>query len=163
MISRPGPLGPMKQSVCFGNRNIIYRCVSHGHVAFSVKFPVFVAVGAKPLAIFVVVFIAKAHGDAIVAMRPDLLDQSIPVFHRPLPDQETAHLIPAVQEFRPVAPFCIVSIGQHHLFGIARVPCVLCHANFFDRIFVRKGWHWHPGHREVTRSCSQGTCPTSRP
>jgi hypothetical protein len=48
-----------------------------------VEFPVFIAIGAVPLAAVVAPFVGKAHGDALFAEGPQFLDQ--PVFLLALP------------------------------------------------------------------------------
>mmetsp|Transcript_27893 Transcript_27893/g.52176 ORF Transcript_27893/g.52176 Transcript_27893/m.52176 type:complete len:205 (+) Transcript_27893:686-1300(+) len=112
--------------------------MAHRHVAKGVKLPVLVAMSAEPLAVFVMPFITKAHGDPVIGMGPDLFDEAIAVFPGPFAGQESLHLGATVQEFIPVAPCGVPRIGQRDLCGIAAVPCILGHADLGHRVFEGK-------------------------
>src|SRR6185312_2909227 len=71
---------PVKAAVLFGNRDIVDAGFASAHQAVLVELPLLVAVGAMPLAGIVMPFILKAHGDAIVVERPEILDQAILMF-----------------------------------------------------------------------------------
>ncbi len=51
--------------------------IAPSHQALFVELPILVAIAAKPVAGIVVPFIGEAHGYAVVAKRPELLDQPI--------------------------------------------------------------------------------------
>lgn len=67
----------MKAPLCLLNRRIVDAGDAAAHQAVGVEFPVLVAVGAIPMAAVVVPFVGKAHGDAVVAKAPELLDQPV--------------------------------------------------------------------------------------
>ena len=58
---------PAKLVFLFGNWMFVDTCEAQFHQPRGVELPVLVAIGAEPLATIVVVFVSKAHGDAIAA------------------------------------------------------------------------------------------------
>ena len=70
----------MKQAFVRRDRHIVDRGMPLRHVTVSIKGPIFVAMGAKPLARRVVIFVTKTHGYFVIAVGPDFLDQPIAVF-----------------------------------------------------------------------------------
>ena len=66
--------GPVEQSVRLCDGHIVDRGMALRHVTIHVKSPIFVAMGAVPLAIRVMVFIAKPHRDLRIPMSSDFLD-----------------------------------------------------------------------------------------
>ena len=99
------------------------------HQAVLVELPVFVAVAAVPIVAVIVPFVGEAHGDAVFAERPELLDQAIVELAVPLALQEGLDLLAPVEKLGAVAPAAVHRVGQHHARGIARVPGVLGHAH----------------------------------
>ena len=98
------------------------------HQAVLVELPVLVAVAAEPVAAVVVPFVGEAHRDAVVAKRPDLLDQPVVELALPLARQEGDDGVAALEEFRAVAPAAVERVGERDALGIARVPGVFGHA-----------------------------------
>src|SRR6478752_1987430 len=119
---------PVKAAVFFGNRDIVDAGFASAHQAVLVELPLLVAVGAMPLAGIVVPFILKAHGDAIVVERPEILDQAILVLPSPFTGEKGDDGGAAFKDFRTVTPTAVLGIGQRHAHGIARIPGVFGHA-----------------------------------
>jgi hypothetical protein len=62
---------------------VIDAGVPRGHKAVVVKIPIFIAVGAKPLAGFVVGLVGKSDGDTVSGEGPKLFDEAIVGFALP--------------------------------------------------------------------------------
>jgi hypothetical protein len=77
VIVRPATQRPEVLSISFGDRVLVDAGDASLHQSRCVELPVLVAVGAKPRAAVVMVFVGEAYGDAIAGMRPDLLDQAM--------------------------------------------------------------------------------------
>src|SRR4051812_19090664 len=88
MVVRPPAQGPMVLALRRLDRRIVDAGDAPAHQAVLVKLPVFVPVGAEPVAAVVAPLIGEAHGDAVPAERPDLLDQAVVELSRPLALQE---------------------------------------------------------------------------
>ena len=88
MIIRPAPLRPAKFPLGFGDGEIVDAGVAGAHVAERVELPVLIAVRTKPVACVVVRLVGEAHGDAVFGERPQLFDQAILIFVRPLAREE---------------------------------------------------------------------------
>src|SRR5882757_7727061 len=116
------------------------------HHALFVELPILVAIATKPVARIVVPFICKAHGYAVVAKCPDLLDQSILQLANPLACEECLDRLAATNELGAVAPDAIPRIGKRYLGRIARVPGILGEARLLRGAFGRKGRQWWAGH-----------------
>ena len=58
------------------------------HETAALEFPVLVSVRAKPLAAVVVPLVGEAYRDAVVAKRPDFLDQPVVELAAPLARQK---------------------------------------------------------------------------
>src|SRR5262249_14396113 len=86
------------------DREIVNARVSHAYQPVLHKLPVLIPVGAEPMPCVIMPFVREAHGDAMSAERPQLLDQAVLELSRPLAGQEGDDLRPAVDEFRAVSP-----------------------------------------------------------
>jgi hypothetical protein len=75
-------------------------------------------------------FVGKAHRDAVVAKRPDLLDQPVVELALPLAGQERNDGVATLEDFRAVSPAAVERVGERDALGIARVPGVFGHARF---------------------------------
>src|SRR5687768_1712152 len=93
------------------DRKVVDTRDAQAHQAVLVELPVLVAVAAEPAPAIVVPLVGKPHGDAVVAERPDLLDQAVVQFLAPLAGQKGFDRLPALQEFRAVSPLAIGRIG----------------------------------------------------
>src|ERR1700676_260908 len=80
------------------------RRVAGGGQAVLVELPVLIAIRAKPVARIVIPFVGEADGDAIVAKRPQFLDQTVIKLARPFAPKKCDDLISADEELGPVAP-----------------------------------------------------------
>jgi hypothetical protein len=74
------------------------------HEPLAVEFPVLVAIAAEPVARVVVPLIGEAHCDAFAGESPELLEQTVVDFLRPLASQEGLDLFAADLEFGAIAP-----------------------------------------------------------
>ena len=70
------------------DRQVVDRGMAPAHEAAGVEFPVLVAVGAEPVVRVVVPLVGEAHGDAILAERPELLDEAVVELAAPFAAQE---------------------------------------------------------------------------
>src|SRR5271169_3984938 len=137
---------PEKPAVGLLDPQIVDAGDAPAHFAGLVEFPVLVAVAAEPMAAVVVPLIGKTHRNAIVAERPQFLDQAIIEFAVPLARQERHDGVAALQELHAVAPAAVGRIGERHLGRIARVPGILCHADLLRGSFSgewRERWAAH--------------------
>ncbi len=74
MIIRPASVRPADFALCLADVKVIDRGVAGSRQALGVELPILVAATAKPLAVSIVPFIGKAHGDARTMNGPDLFD-----------------------------------------------------------------------------------------
>ncbi len=65
MLVRPSAERPMEFAIFFPDGKIIDAGKAPGHETICLKFPVLVAVGAKPIFVFITPLISKADGDPI--------------------------------------------------------------------------------------------------
>ena len=107
MVVRATTLRPVEQPLVLADRQIIDAGMAHLHQPVFVELPVFVAVGAVPLTVFVMPFVGKAHGDAVVVMGPEFLDQAVLLLALPLAGEEVADLLAAARELAAVAPLAV--------------------------------------------------------
>jgi hypothetical protein len=73
----------------FSNREIIDGSEPPKHKPVFVELPIFIAIRAIPLPGIVVPFIREANGEPVPIKGPQLLDETIVEFFRPLPLQES--------------------------------------------------------------------------
>ncbi len=78
---------PMELAVFHLDRQVINRGVSCPHQTVVIELPIFVSVGSKPVAGFVMPFLGKADCDAILSEGPELLDETVLQLMRPLAGQ----------------------------------------------------------------------------
>jgi hypothetical protein len=69
--------GPVELSIRFFDRQIVDAGVAMVHETVFVELPVFVAVGAVPVAGVVVTLVGEADGDACAVEGPELFDEAI--------------------------------------------------------------------------------------
>src|SRR5437588_4105865 len=104
MIVRAAAKRPVIFARAFGDRQIVDAGDAQPHQTILVEVPILVAVTAKPIAAVVVPFIGEAHRDAIVAKRPDFLDQAIIELPAPFPREERFDGLASLQELGAIAP-----------------------------------------------------------
>ena len=131
----------MKEALGRLNGKIVNACIAVMHDALGVEFPVFVAVGAKPLPGIVVRFVGEAHGNSCAVERPEFLDQAILQLAIPFAREELNDFLAAVDEFRAIAPAAVQRVTQRNALWIARIPVVLGFAYFLRGGLAGEGWH----------------------
>ena len=123
---------PAKLVFLFGNWMFVDTCEAQSHQPRGVELPVLVAIGAEPLATIVVVFVSKAHGDAIASEGPEFLDQPVVEFAPPFAGQERLNLGATAWKLSAIAPAAVESIGKRDARRVARIPCVLCRTDLLN-------------------------------
>ena len=142
MIVRPRPAAiPEELAFFWHDRVLVDAGVAVVHQAVFVELPVLIAVGAVPLARVVMVFVGKAHADAVAVMGPQFLDQAVIQFARPLAFQQGDNGGAALRELAAFAPPAVFRIGEGDLFRVAGIPAVFGQADFFDGAFAGEGWY----------------------
>src|SRR5262249_48915674 len=116
---------PVKFSIAGLDRQIIDRGKPTPHQPLRVELPILIAVGAKPVARIIMPFVGKAHRNAILGKRPQLLDQTVLELLGPFTGEKGNDGRPSLKELRAVAPYAVYSVGERHLFRIATVPAIL--------------------------------------
>ena len=129
-------------SVLFPDDDIVDTGVSFFHQAVVVELPVFVAIGAVPLAGCIVKFVFEAHSDAVAGEGPKFFPEFIVQFVLPFAGEELNDLLSAVEEFGAVAPFGVGGIGKRYFFGVTGIPGVFCQLDFLSGGFGCEGWKW---------------------
>src|SRR5258708_18795195 len=122
------------------------------HDAVFVEFPVFVSVGAVPVAGVVVALVGEAHGDAGSVEGPEFLDEAIVEFAAPFSGEELDDFFATVDELGAISPLAVYRVGEGDLFGIAGVPSVFGFAYFLGGGFAGE---WRAG---VLRGVWVGAC-----
>ena len=96
--------GPMELSLILNDREFIDACVSRMHQPFRVEFPVFIAVGPKPIARVIVILVGKPDGNPVVQKCPDFFDEPVVEFSGPLPREQRDDLLTPVGELGSISP-----------------------------------------------------------
>ncbi len=86
------------------DREIVDTVDPTSHNAMLVELPVLVAVGLKPMAVFVMPLIGKANRDPALSVGPHLFDQAIIELSRPFAGEEGFDLLAALDELGSVPP-----------------------------------------------------------
>ena len=84
MIVRPATERPVIFSLALPDGQIIDAGDPDTHQTVLVKFPIFIAVAAEPVAAIVAPFVGEADGDTILPKCPELLDQPVVELATPL-------------------------------------------------------------------------------
>src|SRR5262245_56235468 len=151
MVIRAAANGPVIFALALANRQIVDARDPPPHQAMLVKFPIFVAVTPEPIAAVVVPFIGKAHGNAVVAPGPDLLDKAVVEFAGPFALKERNDFFAPLKKLGAVAPDAGKRVGERDFFRIARVPGILGQARLLGGGFSVK--------RGKGRAAHNGTLP----
>src|SRR5258707_15444101 len=130
MIVGTAAEGPVELAVRFFDGQIVDAGVAMMHDAVLVEFPVFVSVGAVPVAGVVVALVGEAHGDAGSVEGPEFLDEAIVEFATPFSGEELDDFFASIDEFGAVSPLAVYRVGEGDLFGIAGVPSIFCFSGF---------------------------------
>src|SRR6185503_9677989 len=107
------------------DREIIDAGVTALHESYGVEFPHFISVRAKPLPSLIVRLVGKADSNPVFVKSPELFDQAVLEFLRPLSGQEGNDFVSAVYEFVAIAPAAVESVALRNFFRVARIPVIL--------------------------------------
>ena len=103
---------PVKFTVCFSDANVVDARVPMRHQTVVIELPVLVPVGPVPLTLRRLELVAVSCRNPVVGKRPELFDESVIQFLRPLIFEELDDFITALQERIAVPPDAVGSIGQ---------------------------------------------------
>ena len=141
---------PAEFTVGFLDRQVVDAGEAALHVAESIKFPLFVAVGAEPLAGIIVPFIFEAHGDTVVMRGPEFFLEAIIQLAVPLAPEEFHDLRAAGDKFGAIAPFGIFGVSEGNAVGVAGVPGVFGGLDFLPGgFFGERGQGWARVHNKL--------------
>src|SRR5579883_2390759 len=112
MIIRPPPQRPMIFAVVFLNGQIVDACDPDSHQPVLVEFPILITVAPEPIAAVVMPFIGETHSNAIVAIGPNLFNQTVIELARPFASEKRLDRLPPLKKFRPIAPAAILRISK---------------------------------------------------
>src|ERR1700682_4185113 len=73
---------------------------------------------------------------------PQLFDQAIVQFLRPLAGKKRDDLLPSIQKFRAVSPARIDRVRQSHFLRIARIPAIFRQTYLLDSCLPNKWRQW---------------------
>ena len=138
-LYRPATLRPTILALRFGDRQIVDAGVTALHEPVRIELPILVAVRAIPVVGIVAPFVSEAHGDAVVAERPQLFDESILQLAAPLARQELDDLLAPLRKLGTVSPLAVDGVRERDARRIATVPRVLRQANFLNRGLASEG------------------------
>src|ERR1700746_848313 len=122
MIVRPGPERPTIFALALGDRQVVDAGDAPAHQAVLGEFPIFVPIGAEPVAAVVVPFIGEANRDAVAGEGPDFFDQPVIEFARPFALEERDDFRTAGEELGAVSPHAVLGVGERHALGLASIP-----------------------------------------
>src|SRR5258708_22925658 len=125
MIVGAAAQGPVIFPLALGDRKVVDAGDAQPHQALIVEFPVLVAVAAEPVAAVVVPLIGKPDGDAILAERPQLLDQAVIELAVPFAGQERLDGGAPLQALSAVPPAAVPRVGEGHAGRVACGPSIL--------------------------------------
>src|ERR1700693_5526974 len=115
---------PVILAIGFGSGNVVDGGDAPAHQPAGVELPVLVAVGAEPVSRVVVPLVGETHRNAVLAARPDFLDEPVVELAAPLAAQEFLDGRAPVQKLGAVAPHRGLSVGDRHALRIAGGPNV---------------------------------------
>jgi len=129
----------MELSLILIDPEFIDACVSRMHQPFRVEFPVFIAIGPKPIARVIVILVGKPDGNPVVQKCPEFLDKSVVQLSGPLPREQRDDLLTPVGELGSISPARIHGVCKGNFSRVSAVPAVFCQSNFLDCGFQSKG------------------------
>src|SRR5262245_33465508 len=122
MPIRTAPKRPMILAIWLFDRQIIDGRKPPPHQTVFVKLPILVAVRAKPGFGIVMPFVSETDGDAIFMKRPELFDQTVIEFLRPLTSQKLDNFFPATRKLGPISPLRVDRVSKRDFVRVARIP-----------------------------------------
>src|SRR5262245_35733367 len=131
---------PMILALRLLDGQVVDRCKPELHQAVSIKLPVLIAVGAKPIPGVVMPFIGETNSNAVCVAGPKLFDQPVIEFLGPFARQKLNDLISSVQEFSSISPARINRVRESYLFRITRIPGVFGRPNLLNSSLASERW-----------------------
>lgn len=95
---------PVISTLVFADGKIIDTRQANAVETLLVELPVFVAIGAEPISGRVAPLVGKPDRDAVARERPELFDQTIIEFLRPLTFEEPDDFVSAGHELGAIPP-----------------------------------------------------------
>lgn len=126
---------PKKAAMVCLNCDIVDARFTSKHQTLIVKLPKFVTVTSEPLRSAVMPFILKTNCDAMLAISPELFDQSIAMLAIPFLFQELHDFSSPSNETISISPHRIFAIRKRDSFWITRVPNIFRSANLCNSLF----------------------------
>src|ERR1700682_6696963 len=103
---------PAVLAIGFGEGNVVDGGDAPAHQPAGIELPVLVAVGAEPVSRVVAPLVGETHRDAVLAARPDFLDEPVVELAAPLAAQELLDGRAPVQKLGAVAPLRVLGVGE---------------------------------------------------
>src|SRR4030095_12054578 len=113
---------PMILAIRLFDRQVIDAGKPQPHQTIFVKFPILVAVRAKPVFGIVVPFVGEADGGAIFMERPALSYQQINKLLCPLSCQKLNNLYSALRKLGAISPARVDRVSKRDFLRVATVP-----------------------------------------
>lgn len=123
------PEGPVELSLIFSDPEFVDACVSRMHQPFRVEFPVFIAIGSKPIARVIVILVGKPDGNPVVQKCPDFLDKSVVQLSGPLPREQRDDLLTPVGELGSISPARINGVCRGDFCRVSAEGTLLAESN----------------------------------
>src|SRR2546427_11120810 len=98
-------------------------------------------------------FVCKTDGNAIVIKCPQLLNEPIVQFLRPLASKKGDNLCSSVHKLRPISPSRVGCISERYFLRITRIPTVLSQVNLLNRGLAGEWWHGWAGRHGFSLLC----------
>ena len=98
-------------------------------------------------------FVCKADGNAIVIKCPQLLNEPIVRFLRPLASKKGDNLCSSIYKLPPISPSRVESISERYFLRITGIPTVLSQANLLNRGLAGEWWYGWAGHHGFSLLC----------
>src|SRR5690349_8980165 len=123
----------MQSPLRFEDGGVVDARVAALHEAVGAELPLFVAVGAVPLAAVVAPFVFEADGNAVFGEGPKLFAQAVVELAVPFAAWKGPDLLAAIEKFRAVSPLRVLRVSQRDALGVAGVPGVFGGLHFGAR------------------------------
>jgi hypothetical protein len=88
VVVRASAQRPLVLSLYFLDRKVVDARDAAAHEPPFIKFPVLIAVGAKPISRIIAPFVGETYSNPIGIVDPEFLDKTIVEFFGPFPGQE---------------------------------------------------------------------------
>ena len=98
---------PMEHAFDLIYRSVVDACVTKCHQSVLCKFPIFIPIGAIPVARVVMPFIGEAYRDPVFIEGPKLFDEPVIKFTLPFPAQEVDDLNSSPLKLCAITPLTI--------------------------------------------------------